>query len=330
MHPSHSAASLILCTVFLPALLIAGPAVAPVAGVTAIAGITANSSTSSAPGVAEVAVATSRLINFSVRANAGIGEQTLVVGFTTGGAGVMQTLVRCVGPTLMQFGFTDTNSDPELRLFNGTGVLVCHNDNWGGDLALKLAFSLVGAFALPFNSRDAAFAPVLATGAYTALASGVPVVAGAMPPTGTVLLEVYDAGATASDARLVNLSARNQVGIGENVLIAGFVIAGNAPKTFLIRGVGPGLTPFGVTGALVDPKLSVFDAKGLVIAQNDDWGGTAALSSAATQAGAFALPASSKDAAVIVTLLPGAYTAQVGGVSGMTGVGLIELYELQP
>lgn len=133
-------------------------------------------------------------------------------------------------------------------------------------------------------------------------------------------------GGTLSDGALRNLSTRGQVGTGANVLIAGFVIGGNSPKQVLIRAVGPSLTQYGVTNALADPQLSLFQG-GTTIASNDNWGGSSALASAFAQSGAFALDASSKDAVVVATLNPGAYTAQVSGVGGTSGVAMIELYD---
>ena len=115
------------------------------------------------------------------------------------------------------------------------------------------------------------------------------------------------------------------------MLIAGFTIDGDAPKTVLIRAMGPALGQFGLTGFLANPRLDVFDGTSQRLQWNDDWGGLAALSDAFTAAGAFA-PASvaSKDAALLVTLPPGSYTAQVSGVAGSTGVALVEIYELKP
>jgi len=78
-----------------------------------------------------------------------------------------------------------------------------------------------------------------------------------------------DSGTPAT--RLVNFSARNQVGTGANVLVVGFVISGDAPKTLLIRGVGPTLAQFGVQGVLADPQLALFDASGAIVNQNNDW-----------------------------------------------------------
>ena len=139
-------------------------------------------------------------------------------------------------------------------------------------------------------------------------------------------MEVYDSDPGSPAATFANVSARNQVGTGDNLLVVGFAISGSAEKTFLIRAVGPTLA-FAVAGSLPDPKLEVFRGSTL-LQSNDDWGGTTTLSNAFSQVGAFPLPGTSKDAALLVTLQPGSYTAQVSGVGGTTGVGLIEVYEL--
>jgi hypothetical protein len=131
--------------------------------------------------------------------------------------------------------------------------------------------------------------------------------------------------------RLVNVSARMNVTTGEGTLIAGLVIVGSAPNTVLIRGVGPTLAVFGVTGVLADPTIAVFSGT-TRIASNDNWEtGTNTVPqmiAANAQVGAFALQAGSKDAALLVTLPPGNYTVQVTGVANTTGVALVEVYDV--
>jgi len=115
-------------------------------------------------------------------------------------------------------------------------------------------------------------------------------------------------------------------------LIAGFSIAGNAPKTMLIRGVGPGLSAFGVSGILADPQIAVFLGS-TQVASNDNWEtGTstaAQISAASAQVGEFPLSPGSKDAALLITLQPGSYTVVVTGVGNTTGVALVEVYDTQ-
>ncbi len=132
--------------------------------------------------------------------------------------------------------------------------------------------------------------------------------------------------------RLANISSRALVGTEANIEIAGFVVAGPPGSTeqVLIRGIGPTLTQFGVSGALANPILTLFDSAGNRIATNAGWGSSlnAPQIAAAIQAtGAFALPPGSADSALLLGLAPGAYTAPVTGLNGSTGVALAEVYE---
>ena len=131
-----------------------------------------------------------------------------------------------------------------------------------------------------------------------------------------------------ADARVINLSTLTRVGGGEAALVGGFAIRGGS-RQLLIRGVGPTLIQFGVPTPLSDPTLRVESSDGSqLFAQNDNWGGTASLAAAAAATGAFALPASSKDAALLVTLSDGNYVATVASADGATGPGMVEIYEV--
>jgi hypothetical protein len=170
----------------------------------------------------------------------------------------------------------------------------------------------------------------LPAGGYTAEVSG------ASGDTGVALVEVYDTTPpgtyTPAASRLVNLSARAQVGTGGNVLIAGFVIGGATARTILVRASGPAIAaaPFSVPGTLAEPELTLTNlATGAVVAVNSGWGGNPDLAAAAADAGAFAWdnPASA-DSSLLITLPPGNYTAEVSGANNGTGVALIELYDV--
>jgi hypothetical protein len=265
----------------------------------------------------------SRLTNLSVRATAGSGDQSLIVGFVIGGTGSKQILVRGIGPTLAQFGVDGSLADPTLSLYNSARTRIGINDNWGGTSTLSRSFSLVGAFSLPTSSKDAALAVALPAGACSAQINGVG------GTTGVSLAEVYDADASTTNAHFVNLSARNQVGSGDDLLVVGFAIDGNTSSTLLIRGIGPTLATFGVGSTLANPQIKLFNQQGQPVEENDDWGGTTRLTAAFAQTGAFPLGANSKDAALLVSLPPGVYTAQVSGVANTTGVALIEVYEVR-
>ena len=279
---------------------------------------TAGSTTAAEP------VSQGRLINLSVRSPAGIGSETLTVGFALGGrdSGAKKPLlIRAIGPTLAEFGVTGVLADPQLTLAPLGGSALVANDNWNGSPALITAASAVGAFPiLNEQSTDAVLLHALGTGPYTAQVTG---------GTGVALVEVYDAGDGAVP-RLVNLSARSRVGLGSEALIVGFVYRGAVPARLLIRGVGPSLTAYGVQGALADPVLTVRALDTLTVTgENDDWAGTTALKAAFAAAGAFSLSSdTSRDAAIVVEIEPGSYTATVSGVQQGTGVALVEVYQL--
>jgi hypothetical protein len=265
-------------------------------------------------------VAPSRIANLSIRTTAGSGDETLIVGFVIDGAGSRSILARAVGPGLVPLGLNarDVLPDPRLKLFQ-RGTVLAENDDW--DPALTATAAAVGAQPLPAGSRDSALLTPLARGAYTAHVTST-----ANAP-GIALVELYDAepATSGTPARLVNVSGRAQVGTGPNVLIAGFVITGESQKNLLIRGIGPGLSAQGVTGVLFDPVLELHRGDSIV-ARNDDWSSEDAATFAAV--GAFALPPNSRDAALVVRLPAGVYSAVVRGAADMTGAAMVEIYDV--
>ena len=125
---------------------------------------------------------------------------------------------------------------------------------------------------------------------------------------------------------LVNISSRLTIGAGEIQAIAGFIISANEPKDVLVRAIGPSLTQFGVAGVLANPALEIHDQTGALIASNNDWQDS---QKAAIEARGLA-PANAAEAAVSLTLLPGAYTAVMSDEANGGGIGLIEVYDLNP
>jgi hypothetical protein len=114
----------------------------------------------------------------------------------------------------------------------------------------------------------------------------------------------------------------------ENTFITGFLISGPGSRQLLLRGVGPGLQHYQVNNPLGDPKIRLFRGDGILLLENDNWGGSSQLASAFVKAGVPTLDASSKDAATVVTLEPGAYTLHVTAPAGTTGVALTEVYDI--
>jgi hypothetical protein len=267
------------------------------------------------------------LSNLSIRSTSGGNGQPLTIGFSSEGNGTLPVLLRAIGPDLVHFSLQGVLPAPCLALYSGVGQ-VAHADNWGADGMAPImgAFARrVGAFELSDSlSLDSAMISVIDGPRTIQVGSSV------QGGSGIVLAEVYDAACNPS-ARLVNGSAMNFVGTGDQLLILGFVLSGSTPAKVLIRGIGPSLSAFGVGNVLAHPSLELHaraNGQDKLIASNSGWGGAPDLSSAFSTVGAFSLGATSADAAMLVTLEPGCYTALVRGQDASTGVALVELYLL--
>jgi len=271
-------------------------------------------------------VGTSRFVNNATRARVTSGSGTLIAGFVITGTEPKTMLIRGVGPTLADYQVPEALAAPYLKVYNNaTGALVASNLGWRtapDPAALAAAAQQVGAFALRANSADSALLLTLPPGIYSANVSTD--VAGG----GVALAEIYEVGSNHS--RIVNMSTRANVGTGADVLIPGLVINGDAPRTVLVRAVGPTLASFGVENSLARPVLTLLSG-GTPIATNQGWStaaNAAELAAAAQRVGGFPLPSGSADSALLVSLNPGIYSLHVSGANATTGVALVEVYEV--
>src|SRR5208283_2379553 len=144
---------------------------------------------------------------------------------------------------------------------------------------------------------------------------------------------------TANPGRLINISCRAVAGTGGNIIIAGFYVGGPANAgdlPVLVRATGPtlGLAPYNVPAVLPDPKLELFqsnsDGSSTLLLTDDVWGGNSQIETVASSVGAFPWATTSLDSAIYTSVAQGAYTAQVAGASGDTGVALAEVYDATP
>ena len=284
-------------------------------------------STTSYSGASEAVIATQRLGNISTRANVGTGNNVAIAGFVISGNDSKPVLIRAIGPTMSVFGFSNPLGAPKLDLYSGSTV-ISTNTGWStatNTAAIVAASAQAGAFPLSSSSADSVILTTLAPGNYTAI------VGSANGGTGVALIEVYDLSAATTGQKLFNISTRANAGTGLNTLAAGFVINGVSPKRLLIRGVGPGLVQLNVAVALTQTQLQIINSANTVVAQNTGWGTSAdasAIATSAAQVGAFPLVAGSGDSALIVSLAPGNYTAQLNPVGSAGGIAIIEVYEL--
>ncbi len=279
----------------------------------------------------------SRLSNISTRAYSGNGDDTLVLGFATTGTPVSDEdtlLVRSIGPGLAALDIEGALIDPAFDVVRPAfgdepAVVLASNDDWTvpqtstqASAATTGLFNARGAFALSDSSADAALAYRPTTAGPRSI-----VTREKLGRPGIVLDEIYAPGGSA--IAFTNLSARARVGQGDDVLIVGFVIEGDAPLRLLLRGIGPTLAEHGITNALSNPKLVLHTLDGTPIHNNDTWGqaqNADEIRTVSDAVGAFALADDSNDAVILESLPPGVYSVHLQSVGGTPGVGLVELY----
>jgi Tol biopolymer transport system component len=251
-----------------------------------------------------------RLVNIATRMQVLTGDNVLIGGFIVSGSAVKTVVVRARGPSLTAFGVPGALANPVLNLYSGQTV-IASNDDFG--TAANVASLQASGFA-PSNPQEAAILMTLNPGPYTAIVSG------AGGGTGVGIIEVFEVDALATP--LINIATRGQVLTGDNVMIGGFIIQGSGPHTVVVRARGPSLTAAGVPNALANPVLNLYSGQ-TVIASNDNW--QTAANAATLQSSGFA-PSNANEAAILMTLNPGAYTAIVSGAGGGTGVAIVEVF----
>ena len=285
---------------------------------------------------------TTQIINLSTRGIAAAGSDALIGGFVISGTGQKTLLIRAMSNSLKALGLTGVLGKPALTIFDSTGKTIIKKSTQetyievqNGGL-VKTTAALVGAFAFDIvntgegGSRgDAAVVVTLAPAAYTvSIAPATDTGNVSNRERGIVLLEIYDVSQT-DGSRLINVATRGTVDFGDSQMIVGFSLKGNGNRRVLVRGIGPGLGSFRVPGTVEDPNMTLFNSEGSPVFQNDDWFISAQadqVSALSSATGGFALPATSKDSAIVARLGPGNYTAGVTPKSS-GGVGLVEVYE---
>jgi cyclophilin family peptidyl-prolyl cis-trans isomerase len=259
-----------------------------------------------------------RAANISTRLQIAAGDDASIGGFIISGDAPKRVLLRAIGPSLSG-ALTNALSDPTLELHDGTGAVVSSNDNWQNASNKR---DIINTGLAPSDPNESG---ILTTLPATSSGSGYTAVMRSVGGTsGVGLVEVYDLD-SGPGSSLLNISTRGNVQTGDNVMIGGFIVAGNGSQEVLVRAIGPSLADFGVTDSLADPTLTLYDAEGMQIDFNDDWQDNPA--EAAIEATMIA-PNDPKESAVLQTLAPGAYTAIVRGAGAVTGTGLVEVYVL--
>jgi uncharacterized delta-60 repeat protein len=262
--------------------------------------------------------------NVATRLPVGLGDDVLIEGFIVQGppGSSKKIIVRALGPFLTQFGILDALANPVLEIHDASNVTVATNDDWRntqlggiitGDQAAEIASSSVG----PANDLESAIIADLAPGSYTAL------VRGSGNSVGTGVVDAFDLS-PGSPAKLANIATRGLVQPGDKLMIAGFTIQ-NGTARAVVTAVGPSLAAFGITNPLPDTTLQLRNQDGVIVRENDDWrtDQQQELLSTGLQ------PSNDLEAALIETLPPGQYTAQVRGKPEGTGKATVQIYFLE-
>ncbi|MEY2586095.1 MAG: hypothetical protein QOD80_2121 [Verrucomicrobiota bacterium] len=260
-------------------------------------------------------------------------QDPLIEGFTVSGpaGSTKKIIVRAIGPSLTPFGVTDALPNPTLEVHdsNNNNAIVARNDNWqttqtGGIITADQSAEINASAFKPGNSLESAIIANLAPSAYTAVVAGAP----GSNPAGTAVVDAFDMS-PASSAKLVNIATRGLVKPGNGLMTAGFITQ-NGPVKIVVLGTGPSLTPFGIPNALPDTTLQLRDQNGTVVIENDDW--KVRSSDGSSQQGEIEAtglaPSNNLEAALVITIQPGQYTAQLRGKPESTGTGVVQVYFL--
>lgn len=240
-------------------------------------------------------------------------------GKAASSGGAKKVLIRALGPSLPIEGKLQ---DPTVELFHGDTSLA-FNDNWKDTQQSEIEASTIP----PSDDREAAIVATLESDAYTAILRG------SGDASGTGLIEIYDLDAD-GDAKLANISTRGFVGTStdgsggaaENQdapMIGGFIVGSSS--RYVIRAIGPSMASGGVSNALQDPTLEVIDGNGSSVASNDNWQDSQPAEIEATGIP----PTDSRESAIVADFQSGPYTAVVRGQGGTSGVGLVEVYNIE-
>ncbi len=261
------------------------------------------------------------LLNLSTRGRIDTGDKVLIGGFIIQGSEAATVILRSVGHSLVAHGIINAISDPTIDLHNSSGNIIKSNDDW---ISSPDAQTIASYHLDPPNSIESAMIATLNPGSYTVVVKGYED-SSTPAATGVGLFELFDLHLTSS--RAGNISTRGEVLLNDEVMIGGFIVGGSAPKTVIVRAIGPSLVNSGLIGTLSDPFLELHDGQGTVISSNDDWAQSA--DAALIQSEGLA-PSDPKESALQATLNPGNFTAIVRGVNNATGLALVEVYDLSP
>jgi pectin methylesterase-like acyl-CoA thioesterase len=270
--------------------------------------------------------ARSQMLNIATRLHIDHGDSAGIGGFVIEGTEPKKVALRGIGPSLGGPGSSAVLTDPTLELHQGS-VTLATNDDWKMRPDGSSQQAEVEATGLsPSDDFESVIVAILNPGTYTAI------LAGKDGMSGLGVVEIYDL-AEGANSKLANISSRGFVDTGDNVMIGGFIVGGglgDGSATVIVRAIAPSLNSVGVSGALQDPTLALHDGNGVLLVFNDNWKlGSDGVSQQAKIAATNLAPTNDLESAILSSLAPGNYTAIVRGVGNTTGIGVVEVYNLQ-
>lgn len=258
-------------------------------------------------------------INLSTRMHILGGDDVGIGGFIISDGPPKHLLLRGIGPSLAQTGVPEALADPVLELHRPGGSGTITNDNWQDDPEQAALIKASGI--APANDFEAAIDVTLGAGTYTTLIRGM------NETTGVGLVEVYDLSQGIA-SKLPNISTRAFIGTGDDVVIAGFMLGSHQGSARIaMRGIGPSLGMFGLTNTVANPTLVLRNSNGMLLLENDDWQDDPTQANELIAVGL--APANPLESGLMLTLSPGVYTGLLAGADNGTGLGLVEVYDLE-
>ncbi len=296
------------------------PTVNPIAGLNGGAFVTKLNDTASPNACSTTPTPTPfpQLLNLSIRSRVLTGDKVQIGGIIIAGNVPKKVLFRVIGNSMKVGGnpVPGRMTNPTLALYDGSDVQVGFNDDWGTAPEPERT-QIENSGAKPDDPQEPAILRTLAPGPYTV------VVVGNNNTTGIAVVEAYDLDQSVP-CRLANVSGRSFVGTNDDVIIAGTIVKIPSAEV-VVRGMGPTLNGVPIQDRLVDPTLQVVNSNGVTIAQNDDW-----QSNQANEIYATGLqPGHPYEAAIRLVLPAGGSTIVLRGKNNTTGIGLVEIYNLQ-
>jgi len=261
----------------------------------------------------------SNITGLSTRAAIGSGDNVLIAGVIVSGTDPLKVAFRAQGPSLAQAGIQHPATNPKIDIYQslaGSSALLGSNNGWKNGVNWRL----VQSYALnPANDLESVAVATLAPGLYTAVVSDT----GA---GGVGIVEAYAIDSQAA-SQLAAVSTRGIVGLGENVMIAGIIT--QRPQTVVVRTQGPALAAAGVAGTVYSTRLKIYrQSDGQLLYQNSGWDAPGNERFHSDLASWVAGLDPVREAALVLTLPAGAYTAVVETPNGTPGVGIVEIYQI--